>query len=237
MVLRGASRIAGFGERWIGEALLTLFPLADEDSGFVGLDGVVSKWPLERDADGSLEREAGRGTAWTRGADESCSWKRLSENLVSDEGLAPIRCVGSWLVAISASLSPVRSMRSIAAAPARFNQQSETRLELIMAHEAAEGFSYGSPNIDRPQGCGSAMMGLRLAKPFVDYKQILPSLRLSARGDFDSKVRSPTLVTLLRAVIPNNLRRSRDDQAVCSPGSVWAYTVGWKERLVSKWAH
>lgn len=47
-----------------------------------------------------------------------------------------------------------------------------------MAVEAAEGVSDGSPNVDQPQGCGPAMRGLRLAKPFVAYGQILLSLRL-----------------------------------------------------------
>lgn len=54
------------------------------------------------------------------------------------EAMAPTSCIGSWLDAMSASLSPVRSMRSIGAASARFNQYLKKRMGVVMVIEAAK---------------------------------------------------------------------------------------------------
>lgn len=47
---------------------------------------------------------------------------------------------------MSASLSPVRSMRSIRAASAKFNHYVERYLDLVMIVEVADGVAVGRAN-------------------------------------------------------------------------------------------
>jgi hypothetical protein len=94
----------------------------------VGLVGDDSRWARERHSNSFLERQVGLETALLCG----CGWKWLSDNLNGGEALAPTRCAGAWLGALSASSSPVMSMRSIRAAPATFNYHFEKLLEVNM---------------------------------------------------------------------------------------------------------
>lgn len=93
----------------------------------------------------------------------------------------------------------------------------------------ARDVSDGSPNVDQPQDCGSAMMGLKLAAVCRTVNRFCLVSGSEDQSDLSSKLLSLTaVVTVLRVVIPNVLLDAVGTTRL-QPGICWGYFAGWKE--------